>query len=248
MKRKKNIISQIILTTLSVLIITSCKKPGTDKQQCRIINMVITQNSTSTIYDISYNNDGKPSKITAPSATKTITYGANSIATLTTDGSGAFLGKVLVTMNNNNNIANIKENYNSSGTNWDNIQIIYDGNGIPVKEFKTTSGSNAVTTINYTVTNGDIVKTSDGVNIDNYGFYADIPYQQGDFLYINSLLSYGVEGYMKNTHLVKSLSSSGASANINMTYDMDEKGKIVKLSLTNGLSAPLLITYQYECN
>lgn len=238
---------QVMLASFIILFAASCKKENINNQQCRIVTAVYTDGSTSEIYNITYNSSKKPSMITASSGSnssiRTITYSGNTITSTNPDGSST-----LVTLNSNNTIDNIQEFTNASSTDWYNTKIVYDLNGTPLKElFSYARGSSIQTTI-YTVSNGDIVSTYDGIETDTYEFYSDKPYQQGDFFgFFLSFLQYGVEGYRKSTHLSKSLLSAGNSTPAEITYEMNDKGMISKVSILN-ITNPFTITYQYECN
>lgn len=243
--KKNRLLQQLIFAAFIIILTSSCKKENATVQ-CHIITAVYTNSSTTTTWNISYQN-GKPSMISNPAGESVlITYDNNTVTSIAGDSYGAFVRKVVATLNSDNKIVNARTFYDVNGTDWDNVEIVYDSNGNLLKEtYTASSGSPSITT--YTVSNGDIVTaTTDGTDTTVFEFYDDKEYQEGDLLGISSLINYGVEGYLKNAHLVKSIFSGGGSTPTQINYEMNDKGFVSKVSTSN-TPYPFSYSYEYDC-
>lgn len=248
-----------ILTNLKGILILaiafaffSCKKGNTsDTKQCRITKAIFTSGNSSVIYNMSYNSNGTVSVIIASVGTdsniKTFSYEANKIIVISKTYPGNDESKQEVTLNNDNKFINIRSWYNASGTQWANTQIVYDNNGNLLKEIFTSSSNNSSATKNYTVSNGDIIKESYQNSTTAYDFYLDKPYQKGDYFGFQSLIRYGMEGYRKNAHLVKSALASGNTIPTQINYEFNSEGMISRILFSSPGNTDN-ISYSYECN
>lgn len=249
--KKNRFKKQLIFVCLIILLIPSCKKDNSNLQkQCHIVKLTYTNGSGSHITNIKYDESGRPSLITsdADASSKTITYSSNTVISINRNSSGTITGGSTVILDGNNKITNIRQNNNASGSDWDNYELIYDTEGNLTMEIYTYSGSTSGDTTFYTVKNGDIISLTDGTSYtETFGYYADMPYQHGDIFGIASLLQYGVEGYLKNAHLLKYSSDNAGSPRAQVSYEMNEKGFISKVSLSN-TPYPSSYSYEYECN
>ncbi len=239
----------ILLILLST---TSCKKEEQNiiNNKCRIIKFVRSSNGVPhSTYNITYNESSMPSGITVSGGygfyKKQITYEPNTITSLDTDLSGFFLKKDIVSLDNGI-IKNIRELKNQDGSQWFNIQIIYGTNGIPVKEIHTASDWQTANEWVYTISNGDIISLYSNGYITSYSFYNDKEDQQGSPFWFISMLAYGIEGYHKNAHLLKSVSVGSAPQLY--TYEMNNQGLISKMTEQTNNSYPEITEYIYKCN
>src|SRR5215213_5463909 len=97
--------------TIALVIVMSfaCKKNKdvVKKPDCRIITATPTPSSAGDPFNISYNNDGKISTLSNGSTITTFAYSGNT-AIATTNSSGTFQSKKIITLNANGLAANVK--------------------------------------------------------------------------------------------------------------------------------------------
>lgn len=247
----KIILRHLNLGLFLIVILASCKKENTINSKCRIIKIVRSSNGVPlSTHNITYNESGMPSSITCSQGygfyNKKITYGPNTIISLDTDLSEIFLKKDIVTLDNGM-VKNIRELRNQDGSQWFNIAIIYGTNGIPVKEIHAASNWQTANEWVYTINNGDIISLNSNGYITSYSFYNDKEDQQGTISWFVSMLAYGVEGYHKNAHLLKSV--SGGSVPQLYTYEMNNQGLISRMTQQANMNDnPEITEYTYKCN
>jgi len=120
----------IRLTTLTslflILVFSACKKDNDEKKKptCRIIT--ITPSPSGNAFNITYNSEGKISTISTGNDITTFAYSGNTVIG-TTNTSGVFSSKKIITLNANGMATNVKTEFNSSGTNWSNDLYEYSG-------------------------------------------------------------------------------------------------------------------------
>lgn len=264
----KSLLNCILL--LPVFIIASCGKdnngptPPADKN-CRIATIASKSGSTTTSYTLSYDNDGRVSKIVSDDFNKNRYHFNYAPGLFTRDGYSDHWDGQLT--------SELRAELNSMGLPTLITQKSYDYTpiGQPPKHTATTTYtyeynsqgelqlitkkdeyidrpvSNTTSTIAYTWANGNAVKEEiTGIAAINYEYYADKSVQKGDPVAINSLMIYGINP-IKNKNLVKS--SSNGTTIINVNYDYDETGKIKTAILTGSTAASSSeMRFQYSCN
>ncbi|HMG69242.1 MAG TPA: hypothetical protein VK588_16205 [Chitinophagaceae bacterium] len=243
--KSKCFLTCFLIFPVFVSIFISCKKNDVVKKKstCRIVTLTDLNGSTSTIYNISYNNDGKISTLNSGVSSSVFTYSGNTVLINKTN-SGSFSERDSITVNSNGKPLNLRQYYDQAGTNWSNIVFEYDGSGVMLKSEETNNSSSTLQTTLYSFTSGNLVgiqSTSDNLTLE---YFSDKTAQQGDYLGIVSLINYGVNLY-PHTNLVKSLNSGSNLTNFD--YEMNTDGLISKLTATSG-STVETITYQYNCN
>ncbi|MEZ2444589.1 hypothetical protein AB6805_22845 [Chitinophaga sp. RCC_12] len=252
------------------LIIAGCGKdknrptPPPDKN-CRIATIATKSASTTTTYTLSYDNDGRVSKMVSDDFYKT-SYIFNYAPGLITRNSYSDHWNGQLT-------AELRAELNSMGLPTLIVRKGYDYTpaGQPLKletkytftyeynsqgelqlstekyEYFTNPASNSTTTTTYTWANGNLVKDeATGGATSNYEYYTDKPMQKGDPSAIGNLINKGISP-IKNKNLIKS--SSNGTVVINVNYEYDETGKIKTAALTGNTAANSSeMRYQYSCN
>ncbi|NGF57041.1 hypothetical protein G5B00_11000, partial [Parapedobacter sp. SGR-10] len=102
---------------LCLILTTACSKKNKDNPEpiCRIV----TAGGEGLLFHISYNQEGKISKVTVGSTTRTYEYSGNTAVVHTTVG-GAFFSQTTYTLNNNGFVTNKRIEFNEAGTDWIN--------------------------------------------------------------------------------------------------------------------------------
>lgn len=255
---------------LPVFIIASCGKdnngptPPPDKN-CRIATIASKSGSTTITYTLSYDNDGRVSKISSDDFYKTRYHFNYAPGLYTRDGffdhwSGQLTSELRAELNSMGLPTLITQkgyDYTPTGqplkleTNY-TYTYEYNSQGelqlaTEKREYIGNPASNSTTTTTYTWANGNLVKEEvTGGKTTNYEYYTDKPAQKGDPVAINNLINKGISP-IKNKNLIKS--SSNGTAIINVNYDYDETGKIKTATLTGSTAANSSeIRCQYSCN
>jgi len=234
----------IRLTTLTslflILVFSACKKDNDEKKKptCRIIT--ITPSPSGNAFNITYNSEGKISTISTGNDITTFAYSGNTVIG-TTNTSGVFSSKKIITLNANGMATNVKTEFNSSGTNWSNDLYEYSGTElIKATSTSSTGGTPSVSTLTWS--NGNPVSATTGTSVTTLDYFTNKPAQTGDYLDIAQL----VVGYRiyKPKNAIKSLLNG---TNINsFDYTFDSDGKITSLVATGATNTTY--TYQYQCN
>ncbi|MGN6292534.1 MAG: hypothetical protein ACTHMV_07290 [Chitinophagaceae bacterium] len=243
----------IALIAALFLVTVGCKKDKENKPECRIISMT---SSTGEDYVFTYNAEGKLVS-TAMDGTSTInfTYSGNTVTSLYV--SGSYYNKTTYTINSNGQVSHSRTEYNTAGTNWAERVFQYTGTQVTKETLTKNGGFTSVRT--YQWSNGNLQSISIN-NSDNstqalvYEYYLDKPYQQGDILDWDRLMS-GVEIFRSKNLLKKYTSTyqeniTGTPIPVteitNYSYEFDRDGKIT--SMTSSYAGNnQTYQYQYEC-
>ena len=226
--------------TLAMMILfAGCKKDKDDKKKpdCRIITITPT---TGNSINVSYNSDGKVSTVSTGNDITTFAYSGNTIIG-TTNTSGAFSSKKIITLGSNGLATNVKTETNTSGTNWNNDAYEYSGTEL-IKATSTSSGGGTPSVSTLIWSNGNIVSATSGSNVSTLDFFTDKPAQTGDYLQLAQLIT-GFQIY-KTKNAIKSLLSGSTITSFDYNFDTD--GKITSLTATGGSN--ITYTYQHQCN
>lgn len=255
---------------LSAGILGSCHKdnnspaPPPDKN-CRIAVATSKSGATTVIYTLSYDNDGRISKVSTDDFYK-MRYQFNyAQGQFTRDGysdhwEGQLTNQLHAELNSMGLPTLIVEKrydytpaaqppklmvtvtstyeYNSKGE----LQL-----STQKSEYVGNPASNSSGTTTYTWANGNVVKQeTTGAGTATFEYYTDRPAQKAGAVSFDNLMSTGVNP-VSNKNLVKSLTDGATIINVN--YDYDETGKIKVATLTgSGAGAGREVKYQYSCN
>jgi uncharacterized protein with porin-like fold DUF4595 len=237
MKTNKLLPASVALIT--IILFAGCKKNNETRSDCKIVAVTSTNGSPNYL---SYSTDGKLASDSSGNSVTTFVYSDNTV-TGTTNTSGAFSSKAIITLNANGLASNVRTEYNTAGTNWGNALYEYNGTEI-VKVTNTSSsgGTPSITTITWS--NGNPTSISSGSAVSILDYYTDKPYQQGDYLYLAQLL----EGYTiyRSKNLLKSIVTG--STLTTFTYSFDTDGNISMMTVSSGNTATTVLIYQYQCH
>lgn len=235
---KSNILSTGILL-LCVSLTTSCAKKSKDNPQPEPTCRIITAGGEGLFFNITYNQEGKISKVTVESTTRTYEYSGNT-AMVRTEVTGAFFSKTTYTLNNNGFVTKKRIEYNETGTDWINTEFLYNENTQLIKTIVTESSDDIPTTYTYTWDNDNMVTAGRR----SYTYYTDKPRQPGDYTYFEELFEHDGMRVNNSKNAVKSTTVDGS---MSITYTADQDGKITSLTTQRGTSIEI-IDYQYQCD
>jgi hypothetical protein len=215
----------------------SCSKKNDSKPACKIVT-ITDAGSSSTTFNISYNNDGKISTLQSTSGStttnKVFTYVNNVILISTTSGSDVATDSVV--LNSDGLMTSV---LHRDGSEVETINYTYSGTQL--LKIVTQYNDDAPTTTTATFSNGDLTATSDG---ENFTYNTDKSSATGDYLSLIQLIQYGAT-FIKTSHQISGFHAGSTVENFNYTYDSN--GNISGVTATNG-STVETITYQYNCN
>lgn len=237
----KTIFPILIIAIISLFVSPSCsKKSSSPAQTCQIITVTDQLGSSTTTYNITYNNAGQISteqyNQSGTAYSRVFTYIGSMEIMVTSGGSATITDSMTV-----NSGGFIESDYQTDGTNLTITNYTYSGAELQ-KSVSTTNGGTPSTTT-YTWTGGDL--TSGNVNGTAATYtYNTTASEEGDYWYIAQLINYG--GFIvKTAHQLIGYEVGTSIENVNYTYD--NTGKITGLTGTSG-STVETITYQYSCN
>jgi hypothetical protein len=231
---------------LICLTLNSCKKSTDKNASCRIVTATQVLGANTSIFNITYNNEGKISTLVATGSldiSKVFTYSGNTIIINSTNG-GAFQRRDSVTLNDKGKPLNIRQYTNVGGTTWTNYAMEYNGD-ILLKYHETTQAAGAPKTVTITTTSGNATVVQVAGTTINLEYHTDKNVQRGDYLEFAALVEYGVNIY-PHKNLIKTVDTGGGSIT-NYNYEFNSDGLISKVIGTSGASSTT-ITYQYQCN
>ena len=237
---------KLIAPVVLVVLFLSCSKKDSliarpPVPDCRIVSAHYTGGQLEFTYNLSYDSNGRLSKLTydGPTAfTKTFSYSGNFIYInmVAIDYSATDT----IALNTAGLIATHKETTKDTVY---NTVFSYDANGQVISS--TTQKNNiAPVTTYYTFTNGDLTNTLSGNLKDTTTYAPDKPAVKGNLDDFNQLIYYG-SFYYKNKHLKDSFSSW--PYHYNFTYTYDEDGKITSVVSNNGTISESF-SFTYECD
>ncbi|MEO7046935.1 MAG: hypothetical protein ABI091_16655 [Ferruginibacter sp.] len=221
-----------------ILLGSSCSKKNDSKPVCKIVTITDVSPSSTTTYNLSYNNDGKLSTLQSTSGStttsKVFTYNNDVILITTTSGSDTQTDSVVV-----NGDGLIQSNLHRDGSN--KTVTTYTYSGTQLQKYVSQYNDEAPTTTTTTFANGDLTAISDG---ETFSYNTDKAASVGDYLSLAQLIQYGAT-FIKTTHQIKSFAFGSSIENFNYTYD--SHGNISGITATGGSDIET-ITYQYNCN
>ena len=229
-----------------IILLSSCSKKESNlppvvqpKTDCRIASANYSGGALNFTYTLTYNNDGKISKLEYDGVSayvKTFTYSGNMIYINLT---GINSATDTITLNSAGLMLTHKE---TTDTSVYNTTFAYDVNGQVVSSTTQQDNLPPVTT-NYTFTNGDLTNTSAGGMKDTTVYSLDKPAVIGNLDDFDQLIYYGAS-YYTNKHLKQSFSSW--PYHYTFTYTYDEDGKITSVASNDG-TAIETFNFTYEC-
>ena len=239
----KKIILLVGALSLFILMIPSCgKKGGTSSSNCQLLT-VTDSSSSSTVYNITYNNNGQLSSIVATGQNATqeeYAYAAGNKVIASVSNSGGPVSRIdTITLNGDGYVQSVVSYY-PSNQEITTTTYTYGSNDQVLKSIY-QNGSNPAATTTFTFTNGNLTSLTDGATTMTYTYYTNLPYQEGDLLQVSQLLGGGFP-YIKNVNLLQGYTSS--SGTVNLIYGFDSKGKINRVGSTVQES----FLYQYSCD
>jgi len=222
-------------TALAITCIFSqCKKSNDKKPSCQIITATFAPN-VSTIH-LTYNPEGKPSRIVSNILDMTYEYSADSVIIVTFQ-SGNFQSKTIATLNKDGLATNVRTENDSLGTTWSNTIYEYNGQELSRSTLTTSMGGMPVVTT-YTWVNQNLILSTTGTTSQTLGYYTNRPRQTGDYL----LLAQQLQGYeiYRSKNLLKTI--DGTSLN----YEFGTDGRINSFTATTGANE-IFVNYEYQC-
>jgi hypothetical protein len=237
----KTILPILIIAMVSLFVSPSCsKKSSSPAQTCQIITVSDQIGSSTTVYNLTYNNAGQISTAqynqNSTAYSRVFTYIGSTEIMVTSGGSSTITDSMTL-----NSDGFIQSDYQTDGTNLTVTDYTYSGAELQ-KSVSTTNGGTP-TTSTYSWTNGDLTSGNDNGTTATYT-YNTTASETGDYWYIAQLINYG--GFIvKTAHQLTGYQVGTSIENVNYTYD--NTGKITGLTGTSG-STVETITYQYSCN
>jgi hypothetical protein len=229
-----------------MLLFFSCSKKENNmppivppKTDCRIATASYSGGSLNFTYTLTYNDDGKLSKLVYDGLSayvKTFSYSGNMIYI---NINGINSGTDTITLNSAGFMIAHKE---TTDTAVYNTTFAYDANGQVISSSTQQDNLPPITT-NYTFTNGDLTNTSAGGMKDTTVYSVDKPAVIGNLDDFDQLIYYG-SSYYTNKHLKQSFSSW--PYHYTFTYTYDDEGKIMSVVANDGTANESFI-FTYEC-
>lgn len=230
----------ITVALLALLLSPSCGKKSSHTPTCQIIT-VTDQTTTTTTFNINYDNSGRVSTEQVVSGStvtnKVFTYIGNT--EIMTSASSTNYSTDSITLNSDGLIVSdyYKDNFPA-----DAMSTINTYSGTELQKQIVTMGNNAPQTATYTWSNGDMVASSGSPSI-TYSYNSKAS-EEGDYWQIIQLINYGAS-FIKTAHQLAGYAYTNNIENINYTYD--NTGKVTGVTGTAGASVEN-ISYQYQCN
>lgn len=210
-----------------------CKKSDNDIiSTCRLTSVITP--TTNDTFHIIYNNEGKISAVTFKTIVSNFFYSGNT-TTITKVINGLYSGRTVVTNNANGLAINVKTEFNAAGTEWANTTYEYNGEEL-FRSTSTHSGGGTPSVTAYAWINHNLISITAGATIIRLEYDLDKPGQEGDYLFLQGLLS-GYDLY-RSKNLLKSI--DGAI----FTYTRKADGKITSIEI----GPTTVYKYEYECN
>lgn len=224
------------ISSIIFISFAACKKNDANPSgTCKISSV---HRSDGTVYNLTYDAQGRISELTYGLNAVTYNYTAtgyvqelranNTLKQVTTtelNAQGCIIKRTEHTLDITGNITGTNQNVYEYNANGEILKQVYNG---------------GIQTTTYTWSNGNLASASLG---STYAYHTDKPAQDADPFRLIELLVYG-RPLTKNKNLLKSI-SSGASTTTNYISEFDDKGRVIKFTVS--LSSPLVYEIQYEC-
>ena len=234
MKTLRTLIS--LVTVLAITgILSQCKKRNDKKPSCQIITATFAPNVST--FHLTYNLEGKPSRVVSNIIDMSFEYSAGSVIIVTFQ-SGNFQSKTIATLNKDGLATNVRTENDTLGTSWSNTLYEYNGQKLSKSTLTSSTGGRPVVST-YTWDNQNLVLLTMDTTSQTLGYYIDKPRQTGDYL----LLAQQLQGYeiYRSKNLLKKI--DGTSLN----YEFGTDGKINSFTATTGANE-IFVNYEYQCD
>jgi hypothetical protein len=209
--------------------------------------MTLQTGNTTTVYNISYDNDGRINQVTTSENKRIWGYTNQGVVFSVFDNNDKLLSRSTIVLNGKGYPETFTHDYyNPDQTlNFTNLEAFEYNNEDQLVTWISKHGTNPETTKIITWSEGNMVLFTDGTDTTEVEYYTDQPVQAGDYLQMITSLSDGMP-YINNKNLPKSIDNGYAITNFN--YEYDQEGKITKFTLTESSVPDVLeISYQYTC-
>jgi hypothetical protein len=216
-------------------ILFQCKKSNDKKPSCQIITATFAPN-VSTIH-LTYNTEGKPSRIVANILDMTYKYSADSV-TIVTFQSGNFQSKTIASLNKDGLATSVRTEFDTLGATWSNTIYEYNGQELSRSTLFTSAGGKPVVST-YSWVNQNLVLSTTDTTSQTFGYYTNKPRQPGDYLLLVNQLQ-GFEIY-RNKNLLKTIGETS------LNYEFGTDGKINSFTATTGANE-IFVNYEYQCD
>jgi hypothetical protein len=229
-----------LVVLLCVFLTPACSKKSSPAQVCQIITVTDQLGSTTTTYNITYNNSGQISTEQYASGgsnyNRVFTYIGSTEMISTSDGTTTVTDSISL-----NSDGLILTDYNTNQSSVTVTTNTYSGTELQKQVVVQNGGTPSTTT--FTWTNGDMTSGTSSSGTSTYSYNTEAS-KEGDYWSIVQLINYG-SSFVKTAHQLSAY-AVGASVE-NVTYTYDNTGKITAVTGTAGSSIEN-ISYQYSCN
>lgn len=237
----KNRIAYLMISLMGLFISPSCsKKSSSSTPSCQIVTVTDQLGTTTTTYNITYDNSNRISTeqyvSNGVTTNQVFTYIGNTEIMSTSNGTTDTQDSITL-----NSDGLIVSDYYSSSSGGSSVTT-YTYSGTELQKAVLTSGTNPPQTTTYTWSNGDVVSSTGSPNI-TYSYNTKAT-EIGDYWQVIQLINYGAT-FIKTAHQLAGYQYNSTVENINYTYD--NTGKITAVTGTSGSDVEN-ITYQYTCN
>ena len=233
MKTLRTLIAMAMVLTVSG-ILTQCKKSNDNKTSCQIITATPVP---GTPLHLTYNSEGKLSRVVSGISVFTYDYSAGSTIILESE-SDNFTSKTTATLNSDGLATNVRTENDTTGAIWSNTFYEYNGQELTRSTFTSSAGGRPIIST-FTWANQNLATLTTDTTTEIFGYYTDKPVQTGDyFLLVDDLQGYTL---YRNKNLLKSVASSV------LIYQFGTDGKINSFSATTGTNESF-IYYEYQCD
>jgi hypothetical protein len=215
-------------------------------------------------YTLTYDNDGRISKIASDDFFKTRQHFNYAQGQFTRDTyfdhwNGQLAARLRAELNSMGlpaSVTELKYEYTPTGAPKLNLTVTstfeYNSKGelqlsTEKRVYANQPALNSEATTTYTWANGNIVRQEvTGGSYANFEYYTDKPAQKAGAVAFDNLINEGFNPF-NNKNLIKSLTDGAVILNVN--YDYDETGKIKTTTISgSGAGGDRTIRYQYSCN
>ncbi len=213
--------------------LTACKKDKTQEQHCKILTVTTDVGN----YAFTYDANGRYSTISRDNKVVRYEYSGSTVIVNATIN-GTFFHKITATLNDYNMPVSIRLEKNTTGTEWNNYFMEYNGEQL-TRRTDTYHDGSTPRVVNYTWANGNMVSTTSSSGTTNTITYDESKASQtADFLSIAGLLSDDGFIMIKNRNVLSSFNG------MPVTYTFDANNNIVSANIGSAAT----YNYQYTCN
>lgn len=236
----------ILCGVVAILSIAGCKKEADQppaSETCRITSIVLS-GAADAITNISYDGEGRISKLDRDSVSANFSYSGNTINILSVTAN-TLTRRTTIELNTQGLAQKITSvTIRDDGSAFDPRVETYEYNsaGEALKKIE-QAGDNAPETTVFTWSNGNLVSESDGTT---YEYFLDQPIRDGDGIRERDILGSGIIIF-RNKNLVKRAVNNNSGVTQDLTYEFDSDGKIIRRNTLVNNDIAITRTMQYAC-